>query len=54
MHKITLTDEELSVLTSAVGAMLATMALDVPPGQPTPQAMRDMEALQAKLMALTS
>jgi len=50
---VELTDSELSLLISTIGAMLASMSLDVPPGQPTPQAMLDVEALQAKLMNLS-
>lgn len=48
---IDLTDDEYSLLVSAVGALLATMSLDVPPGQPTPPQMAMVEALQAKLMS---
>jgi hypothetical protein len=54
MINISLTEEEYSILCSAVGAMLDAMAQDVPPGQPVPQAMLDMEALQSKLMTATS
>ncbi len=49
---VNLTEQELSVMLSAVGALLATMSLDVPPGQPTPPEMVAMEALQTKLMKL--
>lgn len=48
---IDLTKDEVSVLLSAVGALLAVMATDVPSGQPAPPQMLEMEALQAKLMA---
>ncbi len=51
-EKLRFTDQELSIMLSAVGALLATMSLDVPPGQPTPPEMKMVEALQAKLMAL--
>lgn len=44
--------DELNFLLSAVSAVLATMSLDVPPGQPTPPEMKMVEALQAKLMAI--
>ena len=49
---VTLTGDEFSLVLSAVGAILATMPRDVPPGQPTPPQMLMMEALQAKLMNL--
>lgn len=48
---VTLTEPEFSLVLSAVGAILATMSPDVPPGQPAPPEMLMMEALQTKLMA---
>jgi len=48
---IVLTSQELSIVLGAVGAILASMANDVPPSQPAPPEMLEMEALQAKLMA---
>lgn len=50
MIAVTLTDQEMSLILSAVGAILASMSLDVPPGQPAPPEMLMMEALQTKLM----
>ena len=50
MITVEFTEQELSFLTSAVGAILAAAATDVPPGQPTPPEMLEMEALQTKLM----
>ena len=47
---VVLTSQEWLVLLGAVGAILASMANDVPPGQPAPPEMLEMEALQAKLM----
>jgi hypothetical protein len=48
---IVLTSRELSLVLIAVRAILASMATDVPPGQPAPPEMLMMETLQAKLMA---
>lgn len=48
---VTLTEQEWSITLGAVGAILASMANDVPPGQPTPPEMIEMEALQSKLMS---
>lgn len=50
MISIELTKDEMSLVLSAVGAILASMSLDIPPGQPTPPEVLMMEALQAKLM----
>ena len=50
MLTVELTKDEMSILLGAVGAILASMSSDVPPGQPTPPEMLEMQALQAKLM----
>lgn len=47
---ISLTKDEFSLFQSAVGAVLAMMASDVPAGQPMPDAMRMMQDLEVKLM----
>ena len=47
---VTFSDAEMSIMLSCVGALLASMATDVPSGQPAPPQMIDMLALQAKLM----
>ena len=47
---VVLTSDEMSIVLSAIGAILASMARDVPPGQPTPPQMLEVGALQAKLM----
>ena len=49
-YNIELSDQELSTLIGAVGAMLNVMGLNVPPGSPAPPEMLELEALQTKLM----
>lgn len=51
MPTMTFTDDEWSLLVSAVGTSLDIMSLDVKPGQPTPPDMVKLEQLQAKLMS---
>ena len=49
---VELSDQELAVFVGAVGAILNSMSLDVPSGQPLPPEMLMMEQLQTKLMNL--
>lgn len=54
MHTLELTNTELSLLLMTIGALLAELATEVPPGQLTSPEMLVVEALQDKLMDLQS